>query len=444
MSSMDLLEAIGEIRDDLVFDVIKSKSGSRITEDATPVPERQNADVLWEDAAPEDLSAGQKKRRALVLALLALAAVAVLVAVILKLVPSPGKSVADDPRENTGMTLADSLLLTAEIPEAPEELHCYTMEHYAADEERAVSALMSHEPDQRLEWAMGPQYVYRDLEYLQLNYEVVCGGLQYLKYIEGLDRDIEEKGIDQKSNSTRRVFPNNGENTRGMQEYLAEFSTDKVIGSIRQEEVEKRLALLWEQLDFPDLEIRACYTRDKDTLNRNLKEYISDRQEQDPDYLPDYYTFTEEDEDYLIYYRQQIDGISLASQSWWAQTTSEPTQTTFTVWYSPLYGLTYLYVSNLYNVKEKLTSVEIAGPNEAIDRYMQEYDKSIHFGMTEITDIELCYIVVHEEDALIARPAWILTVLKDSQVSGSDIRIYEVTAIDAESLEILKSVNAGN
>ncbi|MBQ6551744.1 MAG: hypothetical protein IJL78_10085 [Lachnospiraceae bacterium] len=115
MSSMDLLEAIGEIRDDLVFDVIKSKSESRITKDATPVPERQNADVLWEDAAPEDLSAGQKKRRALVPALLALAAAAVLVAVILKLVPSPGSSVASDIIEDAENAMPRNVHMMAEL-----------------------------------------------------------------------------------------------------------------------------------------------------------------------------------------------------------------------------------------------------------------------------------------------------------------------------------------
>lgn len=223
----------------------------------------------------------------------------------------------------------------------------------------------------------------------------------------------------------------------GQREYLTEFSTDKNIGSVTQEEVQKRLAQLWEKLEFPELEMSVCYTRDKDALNRNLQEYISYQQTTNSEYRPDY-VFTEDDEDYLIYYRQQLDGIPLANRHWVKQNGSS-TATTFAAEYSPLYGLTYLQVSNLFNVKEKLPAVEIASAEKALDAYRKEYDKSIHFQTTEIAGIELCYVVVNDLGVLTAKPAWILTILNETETADSDIRTYEITAIDAQSLEFINS-----
>ena len=72
--------------------------------------------------------------------------------------------------------------------------------------------------------------------------------------------------------------------------------------------------------------------------------------------------------------------------------------------------------------------------------YAKEHEKSLHFDTTEICDIELNYLIVNDEKGLIAIPAWILTsktVLQDQTVN------YEITAIDAESLDILRSGNIG-
>lgn len=443
MKEIDLLSAIIEIDDEMIYAAGKKKLKQEEFGEQYSAGKKESIYLYSEGMEPVAQSADGNRRRIVMPALLAMAAVAVLAIVILRLVPSPGDPAGNDSQGENGLYLSDGLLLTAKIPESPEELHVYTLEYYASDEESAVPALMSHKPDHKEERALGPCYIYQDLEYLTLSNQVVMGGLQYVKNIDGLDRDTDYMISGLRDSVTRSIFPNNGNNTMGQKEYLTEFSTDIEIGSVTQEEVQKQLAQLWKQLKFPDLEMYVCYTRDKDALNRNLKEYISYLPTTNSDKRPDY-VFTDDDEDYLIYYRQQIDGIPLANQAWWVQVTSEPTQTTFTVHYSPLYGLTYLMVSNLYNVKEKLPEVEIVDPKEAIDKYVQEYDKSIHFEMTEITNIELCYIVVHEKDALIARPAWVLTVLKDSQDPDSDIRVYEIAAIDAENLGILKSVNAGD
>ncbi len=329
------------------------------------------------------------------------------------------------------------LIVSAQIPDYPSTVNSYSAEFFQPEEEIAIRTLMTHEPDQRQEWALGPQYRYKNVESLQFCNEVVCGGLQYVKYAADSNTNIQAELKNLKTGITPQEYPSN--NAGKEPEGLLHFSQEKELESLTRKDLMDALDQLWIDLKFPSLEMRACYARDKDTLNRNLEQYNNQLRDSNPDEIYEY-SFTDEDEDYFVLYRQLVDGIPIISQSWYGEAESSPTNTVFEVVYSPLYGLTSLQVSNLFEVGEMVSAIEIVEPGEAVDTYMKEYEKSLHFGTTEIIDIELNYIVLHDGNVLLLRPSWILTA---KTVSQDEVASYEITAIDAESLEIIRSGSIG-
>ncbi len=122
MNNMDLLMAIGDISDDIVSAAEEKQQKDRAAERERMVSEKRHTDIRWEDLKPTALSAENKKRKALLPGLLALAAVAVIAVVIIKLIPSLKNPAANVPQtdvsaasDNTDTEVQTGLLTEEEI-----------------------------------------------------------------------------------------------------------------------------------------------------------------------------------------------------------------------------------------------------------------------------------------------------------------------------------------
>ena len=118
MSDMDLLTAIGDLNDDMIYAAVNKQHEVHSTENSGSLADGQYKDIQWEETEQSDQSIGGKRKRALILGALALAAIAVIVAVMIKLIPSPGNPVANEPERN-------------EVPESQES--DFTENHSSSD-----------------------------------------------------------------------------------------------------------------------------------------------------------------------------------------------------------------------------------------------------------------------------------------------------------------------
>ncbi|MGN8750850.1 hypothetical protein ACTNEV_10590 [Oscillospiraceae bacterium HCP3S3_D12] len=130
--------------------------------------------------------------------------------------------------------------------------------------------------------------------------------------------------------------------------------------------------------------------------------------------------FSEKDEHYVFWYRQMLNGIPFTSKIWERSTRETPTETSVYVRYDKG-GIFGLKAENLYVVGDELEKMNIITPQAAIDVYVKEYSKAIHFETTEITNAELNYVVVLDKDGMYARPAWVITMVTEMPVENDPL-----------------------
>ena len=346
------------------------------------------------------------------------------------------------------------LTLDAEIPEQyPEEVTVYRLKTFDLDVERVAETLLKHEPDSVTEDATGPYYQWNNYkEILSVDTKLIGGGLSYYNSEEeDIGALMEKTGI--KDMLTKKTdFPNNMGISHA-NEMLLEFP-EKDLSFKARADVLQEMQEIFTSCGFPDISVRYCWSRDKDTLNKNLsiwnekerelsEKMASYHSDQDPVlYEPIEYTFTDEDEDYKIIFQEMIGDIPVTVRDI-AQLVGESD-----VYYTEIYaiytdgGMQHMHVTHLFEVMNEIEKVSICSPEDALRSYIEEYDQKIHFQETHITNIELCYIPMAKmnEEGYISKPAWVISIMteENSEETG-DYPDYAVVAVDAETKEIIRS-----
>ena len=106
-------------------------------------------------------------------------------------------------------------------------------------------------------------------------------------------------------------------------------------------------------------------------------------------------------------------------------------------------GLIDFWASDICVIGDAVSKESIISPQEALDVYVDEYSKAIHFTDTDILDIELNYVINVDRDGMYARPAWIITtstLIRAEDIDNGDVDVneYAVTAVSAYSGVILE------
>ena len=337
----------------------------------------------------------------------------------------------------------DSLSLKAEIPgNYPETLSMYRLTDWEPDENILVPLYMKNEPNEVADLAQGKAFYYykgEELsEWLILYNNKTHGGFKYSRTFSDEFQGLASKSVDVPNNVT----------TQYLNEQYLPF-TDRALSFADKDEVTKAIAEYMEKSGFPEVRIRHFFSRDKDTLNHNIKLFnLEQNVIFEGDYEPFIEEFREEDEDYFIIYEQMIDTIPLTTispiqsmiggDSGWRVTETE-------IWFTwDSEGLDKIDCVNMFNVTDKLRDVKIISPEKAVGIYAEDYDKALHMEETEIIGVELNYTAMlsSKNDSITAKPIWIITTrtMKSNPMFDFLVPEYAVCGIDAETGKILESM----
>lgn len=346
------------------------------------------------------------------------------------------------------------LTLDAEIPEQyPEEVTVYRLKTFDLDVERVAETLLKHEPDSVTEDATGPYYQWNDhKEILSMDTELIGGGLNYsYSGDEEFVAFLEKMNL--KESVTRQTDFPNYMGISHANELLLPFSETDLSFRTR-EDILQNIQALFTSCGFPDISVRYCWSRDKDTLNKNLsilnekekdvkERMASFHSDQEPvPFEPIEYTFTEKDEDYKIIFQEMIGDLPISNRPVAQDNGSNDTFFTNIEVTCAENGVQLVRIVHLFDVLEETGNVKVCSPEEALKTYIEEFDQKIHFNETHIIDIELCYIPMAKknEEGYYSKPVWVISIMteENSEESG-DYPEYSVVAIDTETKEIIRS-----
>ena len=339
--------------------------------------------------------------------------------------------------------LPSYLVIEKELPDDySKEAITYEVEMLEFDEAKIVSAFLSAEPDEQIDNAYGVQYVVESSmpEYLTIGNKK-DDTINFIKIGDYILLESDIHTGDLKNDISKETDHDNNASVRTGNESFLSFGETSDLSFKPREEIIVEMESRFLKAGFPEVHIRHMYSRDCDTLNKNLEIYNRSMEERDKiigiEHDDIIFTYTEADEDYSIYYEQRIDGIPVITKIWTGNGINRYL-TELHVVYSERTGFEQLRAGNLYQIISKKRKVPVHSPEEALNVYIKEYSKSLHFRETRVTDAELNYVIVSENNRLTAVPAWVFSLAEEGEnTEKTSSAIYENIVINAETLEYL-------
>lgn len=323
--------------------------------------------------------------------------------------------------DNEQIKAPETLKITAELPEDyPKTLSKYEVDWYVQDDETAIQNLLHGEIVSAEEHKMGVTYR-TESDGLNVYSGDMHGGFYY--YRNQTDRAPEwdedmfilSKAENEGSKTDVTHLRFGGGEMHSFDKTDLSFEAQQAV----LDTVAEKLGAL----GLPEVDLYRSEARDADTLNVNrgiyntyAEQYLENGVDAEKIDTP----FSEKDEHYVFWYRQMLNGIPFTSEIWERSTRETPTETSVYVRYDQD-GIFGLKAENLYVIGDELERVDIITPQKAIDVYVKEYSKAIHFENTEITNAELNYVVVLDKDGMYARPAWVITMVTEMPVENDPL-----------------------
>lgn len=344
--------------------------------------------------------------------------------------------------------IPETLQLSVEIPEDyPKTATTYSADFFFVDEEKAKSAFGNENSFTRIEYAEGPQFVCEKefgLKYFISLYNgsekygsSAMGGLLY-SISSAEDECLENSSYRHRVNSCLRkkhFWESVSGNliNEGLNEYQQE--EDLSIGTLSDvlKDVEKKMEIC----DFPEVQLHTIDSCSAEIINRNRKIFNAALQggsEEKPfltEFMPD-------SEYYFITYRQVLDEIPLSVMYWSDSNTVAKTE--ISLFYGKS-GLLEMAARGLYAVGDPISTSPVISPENALDIFLKQYNKSIHFEISEIINFELDYVKIVNKDGMRLRPAWIIstrTLQSESDTTNAQ-NIYANYAVSADSGILLET-----
>ncbi len=359
---------------------------------------------------------------------------------------------------DSNIKIPSTLLLDVELPlDYPGQLTSYYVKWITVDADKlldlfSISKNAQHEKD-----AMAEAYQVTDGDYikrLMLHNGILHGGFSYSLTTE--ESSASHYYIAARLNEiTKREEPNTSDQYIGMLS-MRPFPTDQDLAFITAKEVSDSTLASLHNLGLDKTALETIQARDRETANYNREIYntiIRNQAEnhppesgvniQDP-YMPE---FTESDEDYYISFIEVLDGIPFEPTLNWIENTNlvqTDTSITMNAWYDQQNGLSFISIIGYCEVLEPKETMNIISPEQALQVYLEQYQKSVHLMDTHITKIELRYVVILGDNGMYARPCWMIHTATQSSdrrnpVTDDPYYNYPVYAVTADTGVILTS-----
>lgn len=357
-----------------------------------------------------------------------------------KLESSNNESIKDD---GTEIVLPEGLRMDCTMPEYyPEKLGLYAIEWQNVSADVAVEIMMSGTPQEKFDHAEGVGYRYtsekKETEILYINNnELNSGGFSFIK----------EEAIEKLNNIdkvTRVIMPDFSKQQTGNELYSF-FSENKELSFAAKEEVKRKFQNIMDELDYGDIKI-SILARDAVTMNHNREIYNRICEEIAGTYggsricIED--SFIEADEDYWITMKQTVEDVSVLGEEWYrVNIGGTSTASVIEAYYNSEYGLMDMRVVHYFHITDKLNTLNIISPVQALQVYLDYYNKSIHLTNTDILNIELNYVILTDAEGLYIRPCWaIYTKIQTGRMvetTGEYQYEYPIYIITADTGSIL-------
>lgn len=333
-----------------------------------------------------------------------------------------------------------TLRMETAVPENyPNEVTSYAVDWFAVNENIAVKTLFQSDSPHRTEYAEGPQYSYSfgdTEEVLNIYSGVVKGGIHYQLYTNGLKNDW----LSELEGCMRTARPWE-DATSSSYTNMKEYPYDTDLDFLDRTSALSRAETILTECGITDVKVEYTESRSIDLMNYNREQYNAKTEGQNPELIWSE-PFTKAQENYYFEFRRTLDDIPFANCNWPRTSWNTATNTQISVIIGAD-GLLQLRMDGLFRVDDILYSDKIISPQDALQVYLDEYSKAIHFTNTEILRIELNYVVVMDNQGMYAKPAWLLTTATERKAdeyenAEDDFTEYDTIAVSAYSGAILE------
>jgi len=202
--------------------------------------------------------------------------------------------------------------------------------------------------------------------------------------------------------------------------------------------------LLYDTLGFPELEVAEAYSMDLETMLKHYELYVESRSDFGGEKAEEI-TLTKDDECYVFFFRQVIDGIPLANVRWQKVTIGMKVAPAPSVKvYYTRDGVRGISAGGLYDIIEGGEDKPLISGAAALKKVIDDYSKVFLENQTRVIAMELCYVGVMAQDGYELIPAWIFCIAEATKVkdpvdgtenSYDSYSYYVVNAITGDRIE---------
>lgn len=187
---------------------------------------------------------------------------------------------------------------------------------------------------------------------------------------------------------------------------------------------------------FPGIQATEVYALDEKTMNEQAS-LLTDTEKKSPQSI-----WSKEEEAYLIYYEQVVDGIPLMNHMWTEEVRSVATETPITVIYSGK-GVVEFHGQGLVDNLQEIEKYKLLSPVEAERSMYDSYKAIAGVSEVEVEKMELKYVVLYQEEQLILVPAYVFCVAVNDTFEDAgtgetylsrDYEHYVVNAVSGERM----------
>lgn len=323
-----------------------------------------------------------------------------------------------------------------EIPQM-DEAFVYSAEPYRADEGMLCDIFLQDDVESEVLDAMGRMY-YTESEamhfYLREQDAGMYGGFDYslLPHAQNMGTKSYQDIVVDDTEHPDLVEQNIGDVARADFAKWTDLDFQSVDKTLSDIENIMNAALL------PGMQVAEVYSLDAGTMNEHAS-IPSPSGEEKPQIA-----WTKEDEAYLIYYEQVVDGIPLMNHIWTEEVRSTATETPITITYS-VEGIVSFHVGGMVDELQKLEKYPLLTPGEAETSMANAYQAVAQVSEIEVEEMGLKYVVLYQEEdeKLILVPAYVFCIAvngtsedfyTDEMVPVKNYEHYVVNAINGERM----------
>lgn len=349
--------------------------------------------------------------------------------------------------------LPSTLFLDTELPsDYPNYLSSYYVQWINIDTKTALSLLMNSTDSTHEKWAEGDCYQLiseNGDKQLVIYNGILHGGFNYGCFIPSMHESLSLRN--DFINLTKTDEPNTSAQANGNLNMLP-FPEDKELSFAAVSDVSAEIESLLNKLGILHFTFSSIQVRDVETFNynRNIFNEAQKKFAESPgknlDGISISRSYTDLDEDYYVTLSETIEGIPFSPTMNWVSDKGlihQGTDVSLIVEYGKD-GISSFKVENYYDILEPIISMDIISPEQALQVYLDDYNKSIHLIDTKITKIELNYVVIISDNVMIARPCWMIHTERQATdqinlYTNEPFYEYPLYAISADTGVILTS-----